>query len=85
MSSTSTSTTATLIESDARSRVTLPGNKGNRRYLMHEEPDGTLILEPAVVMSELERRYLLSEVAAQVEDARAHPERRTGRPTRRTT
>lgn len=81
---TNSSPASTLIETDARSRVTLPGSRSNRRYLVREEPDGTLILEPAVVLSELELRYLSSSVAAKVEDARAHPERAKGRPARRT-
>lgn len=75
---------ATLIESDARSRITLPGPRGNKRYLMSEEPDGTLILQPAIVLTELELRYLRSDVAAEVERASQHPERRVGRPARRT-
>lgn len=76
--------TMTVLETDARSRVTLPGTRNNRRYLVREESDGTLILEPAVVMTELERRYLVSGAAARAEEAARHPETRTGRPPRRT-
>lgn len=77
-------TPMTLIEVDARSRVTLPG-KANRRYLVREEDDGTVILEPAVVMSELEARYLANpELQARVAHGRAHPEQGRPRPERRT-
>lgn len=38
------------IETDARSRVVLPG-RPNERFLLTERPDGSLLLEPAVVVS----------------------------------
>lgn len=67
-----------LIETDARGRASL-GRPG-RRYVMHEEADGTLVLEPAVVMTELERRFLVNqELVAQNEHARSHPEERVTR------
>lgn len=51
---------------------------------MHEEPDGTLVLEPAVVVTELERRFMANaEVQAQINYARAHPEQRVQRKPRR--
>ena len=71
-----------MIEVDGRNRVTLPG-KAHRRYLVREERDGTLILEPAVVISEIEARYRGSDVEAAVEHSRAHPEQMKPRPTRR--
>ncbi len=79
------STTPTpMVEVDARSRVTLPG-KAHRRYLLHEQDDGTMILEPAVVISELEARYRANpQLQAQIEHARAHPEQSQPRPSRRT-
>lgn len=46
-----------VIETDGRSRVVLPGHP-NRRYLAREDADGTLILQPAVVMTELELALL---------------------------
>lgn len=80
-----TTTSPTMIEVDARNRVTLPG-KANRRYLLHEQDDGTMILEPAVVISELEARYRANpELQARVAHARAHPEQARPRPARRTT
>lgn len=67
-----------IVETDARGRASL-GRPG-RRYLMHEEPDGTLVLEPAVVVTELERRFMAnSALQAQIDYARAHPEERVKR------
>jgi hypothetical protein len=51
---------------------------------MHEESDGTLVLEPAVVVTELESRFLANAaLQAQIEYARAHPEQRVPRRDRR--
>ncbi|MGZ4619584.1 MAG: hypothetical protein ACXV5Q_13650 [Frankiaceae bacterium] len=45
--------------------------------------DGTLILEPVVVVTELERRFLANAaLQAQIEYARQHPEQRVDRPRR---
>lgn len=72
-----------MIEVDGRNRVTLPG-KAHRRYLMHEQEDGTVILEPAVVLSELEASYRADpEIQAKVQHGRSHPEQRRPRPERR--
>jgi hypothetical protein len=50
---------------------------------MHEESDGTLVLEPAVVVTELERRFLAnSALQAEIAHARAHPEQRVKRQPR---
>jgi hypothetical protein len=71
-----------LIELDDRRRVSLGKLGRHSRYLAREEADGTLIFEPAVVLSEMEARFLANrELVAQIEDNRAHPERR--RPRRR--
>lgn len=76
---------SSVVETDSRGRLTLPGSKPNRRYLVHEEPDGTLVLEPAVVISELERRFLANAaLQARIEHARTHPELGESRPPRRT-
>ena len=63
--------TVTLIETDPRSRVVLPGH-ANSRYIMEELPDGSILLQPAVVMTEAQLEYnttpelreLLREAAA---------------------
>ncbi len=50
---------------------------------MHEESDGTLVLEPAVVVTELERRFMANTaLQAQMVYARAHPEQRVKRQRR---
>jgi hypothetical protein len=52
-----------LLELDDRRRVSLGriGRAEHRRYLAREEPDGTIVLSPAVVMSELEARFLANQ------------------------
>lgn len=54
------SSEAVLIELDQRRRASLGkiGHEGHRRYLATIEPDGTIILRPAVVMTELEASFL---------------------------
>jgi hypothetical protein len=75
-----TATMAPLIETDARSRVTLPGNKKNRRYLVDEQVDGTLILRPAVVITEAQANYDANpERQARVAAAAASPTVRRSR------
>jgi hypothetical protein len=52
--------------------------------LLHEESDGTLVLEPATVITDLERRFLANVgLQAQIAEARAHPERQVSRQRRR--
>lgn len=71
-----------IVETDARGRASL-GRPG-RRYLMHEESDGTLVLEPAVIVTELERRFMANAaLQAQIDHARAHPKERRPRRSRR--
>ena len=72
----------TLIETDSRGRASL-GRPG-RRYRLTESSDGTLTLEPAIIMTELERRFLANtELQVQIDYARAHPEQAVERPRRR--
>lgn len=69
-----------IIETDARGRASI--GRPSRRYLLHEESDGTLVLEPAVVVTELERQFLAnSALQAQIAYAQEHPEQQ--RPRRR--
>ncbi|MFE6508131.1 hypothetical protein ACFVBP_10710 [Nocardioides sp. NPDC057764] len=44
------------IEVDDRSRVVLPGHK-NEKFLMRENSDGSLLLEPARIVSEGQAEY----------------------------
>ena len=64
---------STIIDTDARGRASL-GRPG-RRYLMHESEDGTITLEPAVVLSELEHRFLANTALQErIAHAKANPE-----------
>lgn len=67
-----------LVEVDSRGRVSLGRVTASehRRYLAHEEPDGTVVLTPAVVMSQLEARFLANaRLVERVHENRAAPER----------
>ncbi len=46
----------TLIETDARSRVVLPGHP-EERFLVQENQDGSLLLQPARVVTEAQAEY----------------------------
>jgi hypothetical protein len=77
-----------LIELDERRRVSLGrlGRPEHRRYLAHEEPDGTLVLVPAVVMPESQARLLANpDLLEQIERTLADPSSRVrrGRPRRK--
>lgn len=66
----------TLIELDDRRRASLGKLGRHRRYLAHEEPDGTLVLTPATVMSEAQAHLLARpEVMADIDAFVAEPER----------
>jgi hypothetical protein len=70
--------TEIIVELDSRRRASLGriGRAEHSRYLAHEEPDGTIVLEPAVVLSELEVSFLRNrDLVNTIEDNRAHPER----------
>lgn len=77
--------TETLIELDSRKRVLLPmGQPG--RYLAQEEPDGTIVLVPATVMTRMEASILRSpEIMTAINRAEAaeHTGGRRDRPVRR--
>jgi hypothetical protein len=47
----------TVVETDARSRVVLPGHR-NERFIMEELEDGVIRLVPAAVISEAQLQYL---------------------------
>jgi hypothetical protein len=73
-----------LVEVDSRRRVSLGKLGHHDRYLATEQPDGTITFEPAVILSEAELAYLQNiHLRQQIEDNRAHPERRQKRPARR--
>ena len=73
-----------MVETDARSRVVLPGHS-NRRFLVQENSDGSLLLQPARVVTDAQHEYdndpalreLLSRAAAAPTVSRPRRERRT--------
>lgn len=46
----------TIIETDARSRVVLPGHS-NEQFIMQENSDGSLLLQPARVVTAAQVEY----------------------------
>ena len=69
-------TEPTLVTMQDRGRVNLGKLADHDRYLVHREPDGTLIWEPAEVMSTTEARLLVDDDVKQVIAAnRADPNR----------
>ena len=74
-------TTDTLVTTDSRGRVTV--GHPDQRFRLTETSDGALILEPVMIMSSLERRFLANaDLQAQIAHARAHPELAVERPRR---
>ena len=45
-----------VVETDARSRVVLPGHR-NQRFVVEELADGSLLLQPARVITEAQAEY----------------------------
>lgn len=45
-----------IVETDARGRVVLPGHP-NERFLVRENADGSLLLQPARVVTEAQHEY----------------------------
>jgi hypothetical protein len=77
-------TSDVLLDVDDRGRASLARlGAAGKRYLGRVDPDGTIVLEPAVVLTTMEARlHANPEIHAQVLDAMAHPER-AERTTRR--
>ncbi len=46
----------TLVQTDDRSRVVLPGRR-NEMFLLRENSDGSILLEPAKVVSAAQEQY----------------------------
>jgi prophage tail gpP-like protein len=66
----------TLVTLQDRKRVNLARIARHDRYLVHEEPDGTLIWEPAEVMTVTEARLAANQELTDVIAAnRADPSR----------
>lgn len=66
----------TIVELDDRRRPSLGKIGRHSRYLVREEDDGTLIWQPAVVMTEFEAALLSNpEVMGQIKASLADPNR----------
>ena len=75
-----------LVELDSRRRISLGrlGRPEHRRYLVTEEPDGTLVLTPAVVMTAHEAALLRRpDLVERIESDLANPDRAVRSPVRR--
>jgi hypothetical protein len=71
-----------VVEVDTRRRVSLGKLGRHDRYLATEHPDGTITLQPAVILTEAEHAFLQNqELRELVERNRARPERQRPRPT----
>lgn len=72
------------VKTDSRSRVVLPGHP-DQWFLVRENPDGSLLLEPARLVSEAQREYDESpELRALLDRAAASPTVRKSRKRRDT-
>jgi hypothetical protein len=45
-----------IVRTDGRSRAVLPGHS-NKIFVLHENPDGSLLLQPAEVVTEAQLEY----------------------------
>jgi len=74
---------ADLVEVDSRRRITLGRLAAHGdRYLVSVEPGGTIVLTPAVVMSEAEARLLANpELVGRLKSNRVDPGRMKHRRT----
>ena len=45
-----------LVETDERSRLVLPGHN-NKKFLMRENEDGSVLLQPALVVTQAQSEY----------------------------
>jgi hypothetical protein len=45
-----------VIETDGRSRAVIPGHS-NERFVVHENADGSILLQPARVVTEAQHEY----------------------------
>ena len=64
------------LDDDRRASLERVGRAEHRLYLARQDPDGTITLTPAVVMSEIEARFLANPtLMQQLDDDWEHPER----------
>jgi hypothetical protein len=71
---------STLIQVDARKRISLGSLAHHDQYIATQQSDGSVLLEPAVVMTAAERAFLADETLSTALDrVNAQPERRRAR------
>ena len=72
-----TSSDVPVVEVDSRRRISLSkiGRPEYTRYFVHAQPDGTIVLTPAVVMTALEAKVLAdSRLARRFQEASVNDE-----------
>lgn len=75
---------SSLIQVDARKRISLGSYAHHDQYIVTEEEGGRLILEPAVVLSVAERNFLADPILRNALDqVNATPDQRATRDRRR--
>lgn len=73
---------AIIIETDSRSRAVIPGHS-NERFLLRENADGSLLLEPVKIVTEAQHEYDTSpELRELLDRAVASPTVRRARTSR---
>ena len=71
----SDSNLGTLVEVDSRRRISLGQLGQHSRYLATVDSDGSILLRPAVVITELEARLMTPALADRVAANREDPSR----------
>jgi hypothetical protein len=61
-----------LVETDGRSRVVIPGHP-NQRFVVQENADGSVLLEPARVITDAQHEYDNPELRELLARAAASP------------
>lgn len=76
---------STLIQVDARKRISLGSLAHHDQYIATESPDGSVLLEPAVVLTAAEHAFLADEtLSAALGRVNAQPQNRRSRQRSRT-
>ena len=74
---------STVIELDDRRRLSLGKIGRHSRYVVTEQPDGTIVMEPAVVVTKAEAQLLaMPELIDRIENSQTRPEQYRPRASR---
>jgi len=69
-----------VVTVQARGRVNLGQIATFSQYIVHSQADGTIVLEPATVISLTEQKLMIdTALMTSIAESRAHPERLTTR------